>query len=286
MTRIAVLADIHSNLPALEAVQADLRAMAPDMVFLGGDQINRCPWPNEVMSLIDDAGWPAIYGNHELTILNLNSPEPARIFDEKPRFADLWWTLDQLKTEYLAEIQRLPGERRILLDGAPPILLLHGLPENPFEGFYPEMDDAEMAEKAAAITEPVVVSAHTHKPLARAIGAKQLFNPGSVGMPYNGDPRAQYLLLDFDGAAWQPTFRQVEYDREVVHKAFERLGLFEAYGPLGPLYWQTIATGDPWVSDFQIWMRDQALTVRSDLERAVALYLSVHGPGKWAFRSM
>ena len=115
------------------------------------------------------------------------------------------------------------------------------------------------------------------------VGAKQLFNPGSVGMPYNGDPRAQYLLLDGDGDGWQPTFRQVEYDRGLVREAFDRLGLFQAYGPLGPLYWQTIATGYPWVSDFQVWMRDQAPIVREDLDHAVELYLSVHGPGKWAF---
>ena len=119
--------------------------------------------------------------------------------------------------------------------------------------------------------------------MERTIGEQQLFNPGSVGMPYNGDPRAQYLLLDWDGYRWQPTFRRVEYDRLVVREAFDRLGLFEAYGPLGPLYWQTIATGDPWVSDFHVWARSQAPVVRENLDHAVELYLRVHGPGRWAF---
>jgi putative phosphoesterase len=281
--RIAVLADIHSNLPALEAVRADLRLMAPDAVYLAGDQINRCPWPNEVLELIEAEGWSAIAGNHELMVLEVGNPDRSATLNDRRRFADLWWTWAHLKPEYVAKIQALPSEQHIESNGGPPILMLHGLRGNPFEGLYPEMSDAQMATKLNNVEEPVVISAHTHWSLARRVGAKQLFNPGSVGMPYNGDPRAQYLLLDGGGDGWQPTFRQVEYERSLVREAFDRFALFQAYGPMGPLFWQTIATGYPWVSDFLVWFRDQAPIVREDLDHAVELYLSVHGPGKWAF---
>jgi putative phosphoesterase len=284
--RLAFLADIHSNLPALEAVRADLQKMAPDRVYLLGDQINRCPWPNEVMALINSEGWPAIYGNHELVVLELGTEHAAPIFNDHKRFADLWWTREHLKPEYLAQIETLPAERRIELEGMPHILLLHGLPDNPFEGFFPTLSNEQIAQKLTGVDTSVVVSGHTHRPLARAVGKQWVFNPGSVGMPYNGDPRAQYMLLDFDGVAWQPIFRQVEYDRSIVREAFDRMGLFEAYGPLAPLYWQTINTGDPWVSDFGVWMRDQPPVVREDLDHAVELYLQGHGPGKWAFHPL
>jgi predicted phosphodiesterase len=284
--RIAILADIHSNLPALEAVRADLRQMTPDRVYLAGDQINRCPWPNEVMALVISEGWPAIYGNHELIVLELSSPHRAPVFDDRRRFADLWWTHAHILPEYVGIIEQLPAERRIEIDEAPPILLVHGTRGNPFEGFAPEMADEQMRAKLDGIEEPVVIGAHTHKSLARPIGNQWVYNPGSVGMPYNGDPRAQYLLLDLKSDGWHPTFRKVEYDHGVVREAFDRLGLFEAYGPLGPLYWQTIATGDPWVSDFQVWAREQAPVVRADLDHAVELYLAAHGPGKWAFSLM
>jgi predicted phosphodiesterase len=284
--RIAILADIHSNLPALEAVQADLHAMAPDLVYLAGDQINRCPWPNEVMELVEDEGWPAISGNHELLVVHLSMAEHRGVFDDRRRFADLWWTVAQLMPEHLAQIEALPEERNIVVGNGPPMLLIHGLPGNPFEGFTPDMSDEQIAAKLRGVDEGVVISAHTHRPLARKVGDQQVFNPGSVGMPYNGDPRAQYMLLDLHGSSWQPTFRRVEYDRGVVREAFDRLGLFEAYGPLGPLYWQTVATGDPWVSDFQVWVRDQAPVVRADLDHAVELYLAVHGPGRWAFNPL
>lgn len=284
--RIAVLADIHSNLPALEAVQADLHLAAPDMALLVGDQVNRCPWPNEVMDLIDAEGWPAIMGNHELMVKILGTSAAPVSFENRERFADLWWTKAQLTPAHMAQLHALPAERRIESAGGPTILMLHGLKDNPFEGFTTELSDAQIAAKLDGIDEPVVLSAHTHAPLARAVASKHVFNPGSVGMPYNGDPRAQYLLLDGNGVSWQPTFRQVDYDRSLVREAFDRLGLFHAYGPLGPLYWQTIATGHPWVSDFQIWLREQPKTYIDNLEQAVALYLTVHGPGNWAFVSV
>jgi putative phosphoesterase len=281
--RLAFLADIHSNLPALEAVQADLLVTKPDCVYLGGDQINRCPWPNEVMEVIAAEEWPAISGNHELLVSHLSTTEYNRVFEDRQRFADLWWTVEHLEPEHLAEVEDLPAERLIEIEGTPPILLLHGLKENPFEGLTPDMSDEQIKMKIANINESVIVTAHTHRPLARLISDQQVYNPGSVGMPYDGDPRAHYMLMDWDGKQWQPTFRRVEYDLGVVREAFDRQGLFHAYGPLGPLYWQTLATGDPWVSDFQVWVRDQPPIVREDYANAVALYMSVHGPGKWAF---
>jgi hypothetical protein len=81
---------------------------------------------------------------------------------------------------------------------------------------------------------------------------------------------------DLPSAAWT--------NQGLVREAFDRLGLFQAYGPLGPLYWQTVATGDPWVSDFQAWLRDQPAILSEDLAHAVDVYLSVHGPGQWAFQ--
>jgi hypothetical protein len=236
------------------------------------------------MDLIEAEGWPAILGNHELAIGALGTPAGHPVFNNRLRFADMWWTKAQLTPEYLAQIRRLPAERLIANVDGPPLRLLHGLRDNPFEGISPTLSDMQIESKLEDIGESVVITAHTHVPLARMVAGRLVLNPGSVGMPYNGDPRAQYMLLDGDGTTWQPTFRRVDYDRGLVREAFDRLGLFQAYGPMGPLYWQTVATGDPWVSDFQAWMREQPAFFGDDLEHAVEVYLSVHGPGQWAFQ--
>lgn len=290
--RIAILADIHGNLPALEAVYADLRRQQPDLVFLGGDQVNRCPWSNEVMDLVTAAGWTAIAGNHELVLAVLGTPASHPIFEDRRRFPDLWWTWERLPSRHLATIRSLSPERTVRLEGAPPIRLVHGVPGNPLRGYTELMSHEQMAATLRGVEEPVVVGAHTHQPVARRIGRWTVYNPSSVGMPYNGDPRAQYLLLDLvkgdgrdgeNGRRWRPTFRQVAYPVEQVRQGFVESGLAGVCGPLASLYLQTIETGLPWVSDFGYWMRGQPESTVDDLERAVADYRERHGPGRWAF---
>ena len=285
--RLAILADIHGNLPALEAALEDLAAHAPDQVVVAGDLVNRCPWNNEVLALARAAGWTCIAGNHEIVLSAMADGEYPVLFDDRERFADLWWTLDELTAAHVAWMRALPEETRVEVGGGPPIRVLHGLPGDPFLGFTEAMSEAQMGALLSPIHDPVVISAHTHQPLARAVGGWQVYNPGSVGMPYNGDPRAHYLLLDLVGrgeaARWQPTFRRVAYDRAVVSAAFRARGLLTAYGPLGPLYLRTVETGEPWVSDFQIWLRGVPLEERGSMAAAVALYLTLHGPGRWAF---
>jgi predicted phosphodiesterase len=281
--RLAILADIHGNLPALEAVVADLRQQQPDRVYLAGDQINRCPWNNEVLDLIAAAGWPAIYGNHEWIVGRINTPHNRPPFTEREQFLSLWWTQETLRAEHLAAIRQLPAELRLDLDSAPPIRMLHGVPGNSFLGLFPEEDESAYSTALAGVEEPVVLTAHTHRPMARRAGRWQVFNSGSVGAPYNGDPRAQYLLLDAIEGEWQPTFRQVDYDRELLPPAFVASGLLAVAGPTAELSLRTSMTGEPWSSDFAYWLRWQPEHLQRDLVRALPIYLQQHGPGRWAF---
>ncbi len=286
--RLAFLGDIHGNLPALEAVLAHLdRTQSPDAVYLLGDLVNRCPWNNEVMDVLTDRGWPSVSGNHDLIITRLHTPAIRPPFDERSRFPVMYWTWDHLRPEHIASLHELPAEMTIALDGTPPIRLLHGLPSNPFVGVYPESDAAEIAQKFAGYTEPVIIGGHTHRPLDRVIAGRHFLNPSSVGLPYNKDPRAQYLILDLlpsaDGPSWQPTFHRLDYDRQRVADAFRTSGLLTEAGPLAQLYLRTVLNGEPWASDFGYWLKDQPAAVRADIAGAVEAYLRVHGPGRWAF---
>ncbi len=289
--RIAFIADIHGNLPALEAVLRDLKQQSPDAVYLVGDQINRCPWNNEVLDLLDDRQWPAIAGNHELIVGIIRTPNNRHPFTNAQRYAVLWWTQANLRTEHLHAIRRLPEQMVIRVDNAPPILMVHGVPGQADIGFYPGLDDAAFARYLDGVEQPVVVCAHTHRPLERQVGNWHLFNGGAVGLPYNGDPRAHYMLLDLvpsrsNGAfsqAWRPTFRRLEYDTSSIAPAFASSGLLAAAGPLAELDLYTLETGHPWSSDFGIWMRSQPPSFQKDLRSAIDRYLEIHGPGNWAF---
>ena len=281
--RLAILADIHGNLPALEAVLADLKTQSPDAIYFAGDQINRCPWNNEVMDVVATLGGPAIQGNHELVIGAINTPANRPPFTNRTRFTDLWWTQEQLYAHHLTTIRQLPSDLRLVFDETPPIRLIHGIPGNPFLGLLPETSDATFVDALTSVREPVVVCAHTHRPLARTVDRWQVFNGGSVGASYDGDPRAHYLLLDALNGQWQPTFCRVDYDHSVIPIAFRESGMLAEIGPLAELHLRTIMDGEPWSSDFGFWMRTQPPDLQQDLQRAIALYVQQHGPGRWAF---
>ena len=285
--RLAFLADIHGNLPALEAALRDLRTQAPDQIFLAGDLVNRCPWNNEVMDLLASEGWPGVVGNHDLVVGRIHTPHNLPPFTDRQRFRSLWWTAATLRPAHLQTLRRLPAARIIVQRPFPPIRLFHGVPANLFLGLYPEMDAATIEALLAGVAEPVVVCAHTHRPLARRARGWSIFNGGSVGLPYNGDPRAQYLLLDArvvrGVAQWEACFRQVTYDHSLLRAAYAASGMLAATGAVGELHLLTAETGQPYSSDFGIWLRSQPPEVRNDLDRAVPCYLAEHGPGRWAF---
>ncbi|MEZ4864574.1 MAG: metallophosphoesterase family protein [Caldilineaceae bacterium] len=281
--RLAFLADIHGNLLALEAVLADLKSQSPDAVYLVGDQVNRCPWNREVMEIIHDFGWLAIQGNHDLIVGAINTPRNRPPFTERERFRTLWWTQETLHTAHLEQMRQWPAELQISQPNLPPIALIHGIPNNPFIGILPEDSNDKILHYIQAVAEPVIVCGHVHRPLQRRVDRWQIFNGGSVGIPYNSDPRAQYLLLDGKSGEWHPTFRQVEYDRTPIPDAFITSGLQAAAGPIAELHLRTVMNGQPWTSDFGYWLRFQPDAIRRDMDIAVATYLQQHGPGRWAF---
>ncbi|MFN8440024.1 MAG: metallophosphoesterase family protein [Caldilineaceae bacterium] len=299
--RVAFLADIHGNLPALEAVIADLKVQAPDQVVLVGDQINRCPWTNEVLDLLAGFDWPTIYGNHEYIIARLGTPENFYPFTDPLRYPTLWWTHARLTPSHLAALHQLPAELTLTYPDLPSIYVTHGLPGNCYRGFLPEDSDDHIHQLLEHVEPSYIVSAHTHRPMDRSVPSGgtetskilnglhpqaskcRILNPGSVGLPYNGDVRAQYLLLDSQIGEWLPVFRQIDYDIDRLVKEFETSPMRQEVGPEVELHLRTALTGLPWSSDFSFWLYHQPSDLQRNLEIALPLYLHKHGPGHWAF---
>lgn len=287
--RIAFLADIHGNLPALEAVITDLRQQAPDAVYLVGDQINRCPWNNEVMDVLAGYGWPAIYGNHDWVVGKLGEEDCPRVFADQTRFPSLWWARETIQPKHLTTIRSLPVEMRLAFDDGPAIRMLHGVPGNPFLGLLPYAPSEKLVEAIQGVDEPVIVAGHIHRPMDRTVTDGRgrnwrIFNGGSIGLPYSNHPAAQYLLLDSTPGGWTPYFRTLEYDHSPLPVAFAASGMLAATGSMGELHLRTAMTGQPWSSDFGQWLNRQPPEMRRDITAALERYLTLHGPGNWAFQ--
>jgi predicted phosphodiesterase len=226
MTRLAILADIHGNVAALEAVLDDLAAQRVDEVLVGGDLVGRGPEGSRVVRRIRALGFPAIGGNHEDYLLGFRRGAVPSEWYETEEWAASRWMAAELSEDDLAYAAALPFARV-----RPGLRLVHGTPYSNREGIGPWTTDEQIAAHLAAVPEPVLVCAHTHRSLVRETAGGLVVNVGSVGLPFNDDQRAQYAILHRDGAGdrWRAELRQVPYDLERTLAVYEASG-FLAHG--------------------------------------------------------
>jgi putative phosphoesterase len=227
MIRIAVLSDIHGNLHALEATQRDLSIIAPDLVIVNGDIVGRGPQSAETLERVASLGWTVVQGNHEaFWDLCANGQAP----DD---WQDGWWNpirqaVEALDPTWISWMADLPQEHIIEVPGAPPIQIVHGSPNNLSQGLYAHDTDQKLDSTLAGTPYEAVIGAHTHVPMIRRTPQHWVMNCGSVGAPFNRDPAAQYLLLDWDGQHWDARPRRVEYDRDALLRYWRECGYWDS----------------------------------------------------------
>ena len=224
--RIALISDIHANLPALEAVLAEIDAdKTIDAVYHLGDLVGYAPWPNEVVQLLRDRAIAGVAGNYDSTTATHYKHCGCKY--EDPRQEELShlsyaWTLANTADEskrllgalpFRLDIRPLgghaPGPRLILVHGNPVLNTVYWTEDRP-DSFA-----TQMAEQAGAKRGDVIAFGHTHKPWHKTIEGIAFVNTGSVGRPKDGDPRAGYVVLEFgDDRDVDVDFRRVSYDVE------------------------------------------------------------------------
>lgn len=241
--RLAVLADVHGNLPTLEAALAEIAQLDVDGFILAGDYITGGPQPVQVARRLRSlTGW-AIRGNGEDYLLAYHQENGPEVWGHSRQWATLRWSYRQVDREAMDWIAGLPEQRVIELPGVAPIRVVHGSLEGPTGQLYPDRDPVKLKlfrqaalllpdqeppklEKTLAqIAEPVLVCAHTHIPWQQEHGGKLALNPGSVSAPLDGDTRAQYALLTWQNGRWRAEHRAAPYDLTQVRAAYTQSGL-------------------------------------------------------------
>jgi predicted phosphodiesterase len=214
--RIAVLSDIHGNWTALEAVIADLRTTSPDAILHGGDLADSGSSPVEVVDWVRDQGWRGVLGNTDEMLVRpaaleefaRQSKAPAVLWDAIRALAAT--TRDVLGPERLAWLADLGAGINVGDEGN--TILLHASPKSCWRAPAIDASEEELIATYNLGIE-IVIYGHTHIPGVRRLSTefpRLVLNSGSVGLPYDGDPRASYLLLN-DGEA---SIRRVEYEVE------------------------------------------------------------------------
>lgn len=209
--RIAVVSDIHGNLTALEAVIADLRRQSPDLVLQGGDLPYGGCNPVEVMDRVAELGWPGVVGNTDEVLWSdaglqkMKATVPALVPLMKIIEDCAAATRAMLGESRIASLRNLPMQIR-----HEHVTVLHASPGDLWKSPSHNADDQSLEQVYGPLRASIVVYGHIHRPFVRKLGAFTVCNSGSVGMPYDGDPRSSYLLIDGDSVAVQ----RVEYDVE------------------------------------------------------------------------
>jgi putative phosphoesterase len=211
VTRIAVLCDIHGNLPALEAVVPDLEA---DVVVVGGD-VASGPFPLETLELLRSLALPVhfVRGNAD-RVLDLDGiPEPNR--------SARLWVAERLGEENLRFLRDLPLD--VVVEG---IRFCHGAPGSDTETITRLTPEPRLRSLLEGVPERVVVCGHTHVQFDRTVDGIRVLNAGSVGAPYEAEPAAYWLELDPE-----PHFRRTDYDLDAGRARSRATG----YPNLAPL---------------------------------------------------
>ena len=210
--RIAIISDVHGNLTALDAVLADLRQQKPDIIFHGGDLPYGGSNPAEVIDCIVAEGWRGVLGNTDEMLWDQRAR--AGLEESAPKLKPLFRVLFDLcgpATTQMIGKSRLDWLRRLPIElRYDSLVLTHAGPGNIWRAPMDNAEDAELQSTYAQLNAGIVVYCHIHRPFIRKVGAMTVCNSGSVGAPYDGDPRASYLMID-DG---QPAIHRVAYDVE------------------------------------------------------------------------
>jgi len=209
--RVAIVSDIHGNLTALEAVLKDLRETAPDLVLHGGDLAQGGARPAEVVDRIRGLGWRGVVGNTDEVLW---APERLdELAATAPKLRPLMKcigeivaaTCEWVGTERIAWLRTLPQIQR---EG--PLALVHASPGNLWRSPLAAAPDAELQSTYGGLGAAIAVSGHIHTPFVRRLDGFTVANSGSAGLPYDGDTRASYVLIEGGGVS----IRRVEYDLE------------------------------------------------------------------------
>ena len=220
----ALISDVHSNLPALEAVLEDIDRRAPDAVYHLGDLVGYAPWPDDVVALIRDRAIPGVAGNYDSTTATDYKHCGCRYEDarqEELSHLSYEWTRAHTSVESKRFLGSLPFRIDVRPLGGhvagPRLVLVHGNPV--LNTFYwtedrPDRFCTQMAESVSVRAGDVIAFGHTHKPWHRTVDGIHFVNTGSVGRPKDGDWRAGYALVTMTAEGVSVDFVRVEYDVE------------------------------------------------------------------------
>lgn len=211
--RVAILSDIHGYLEALNAVLEDIDGRGSlDHIVVAGDLCMFGPRPNEVLGRLREIPCEIIQGNTDAFMVDAGSLPSV---DDKVRdFRE--WAKARLDDDDLSLLRDLSFSYEITPVRGHSLLVVHANPHDLVTPIFRDTEIGEVKRLTQNVTAEVLAFGHVHIPFLRRIGDLTLASVGSVGIPFDGDPRACYATLQWDGTHWSVSHHRVEYDLDAT----------------------------------------------------------------------
>jgi putative phosphoesterase len=214
--KVALIGDVHANLPALEAVLAHAREAGVQEIWHVGDFVGYGAFPDEVVQRLQRGDVKNIVGNYDLKALKFKEKRDKWRKSKRPeKWLAFKWAYENLSKESRKYLRSLPREIRMEVAGKR-ILLTHGSPASNEEPLTLDTPEQRLSELAQMANVDVIVCGHSHQPFTRCVDGVWFINTGSVGRPDDGDPRAAYAILyvqpELEPELFEVRHYRLEYD--------------------------------------------------------------------------
>jgi predicted phosphodiesterase len=233
MEKIAILADIHGNLPALDAVLANINAEGIERIVCLGDVATLGPQPREVIARVRALGCPVVMGNTDAILLALQRDE-STMGDDWSNEAFDQWCANQLTDDDLAYLRTFQPTISLSLGNDTTLLCYHGSPRSYDERITAETPDAALHEMLAVTPAQIYIGGHTHQQMLRRHRDALVLNPGTVGFvkdaiapatPIRNPSWAEYAVIAYDGGQLDVSLRRVPFDLDALFAALDASGI-------------------------------------------------------------
>lgn len=221
--RAAIFGDIHGNAVALQAVLNDINRLGVDVKVCHGDAAFRGPEPQRSLSLLLEAGCDGLVVGNTDQWLFQGFPAGLNPPPERARMLELYreWALARLDEAALASLRSFAFSHTLSL-GKEAVTVVHSSPKSTEDMYAASSSDDELMPILEGAKGDVLVCGHIHTPYARRLAGRWVINTGSVGHPFDGDPRASYVVLEAGDGGLHVQIRRVAYDVEETVKAAQK----------------------------------------------------------------
>lgn len=277
--KIAVISDVHGNIEALRAVLDDIQSFKPDSIVCAGDIVNPFKTSLEVYKLIKELNIPMIRGNHEDYIIRYHTSKNSAICNSV-QYQPIRLVAETFSIDEVNAIKNWPLHISIKHPSGKHILVCHASPYSNAVGYLSGVSK-KIEKELLSFNEELIICGHWHERATRTWNNKTLAIIGSVGLPMEGEPAANYLRLSFVNQHWKIEHKSIPYNHLKAVQSHIDSGFVKKGGPIGWVILDELISSQKRMSPLFPWLKTRGLNPSALLEWETVIKDYLMSLGRW-----